>query len=235
MMRPLSSSGDLALHPAGLPPRLPHNLDSCQVSFPPPSRLPSQLSPQVFPQRVVDAAPLRGHRLRRPERLHPRQQFLVRRGNSDAAGLRPQPQGRLHQDRGRHLVVLHPHHHLLLHRQPGRLPHRGEDGHSDREGGRSGRAVGHPVRDTAGGINHDLLQRLSDRNLPENVEVTPDFPSSISHSLLSSLLRYMESKEPAVFVSTYKEGVERVLEGETVLASTHFVKTDLVKLWFDSQ
>ena len=26
--------------------------------------------------------------------------------------------------------------------------------------------------------------------------------------------RYMESKEPAVFVSTYKEGVERVLEGE---------------------
>ena len=42
----------------------------------------------------------------------------------------------------------------------------------------------------------------------------------------------MESKEPAVFVSTYKEGVERVLEGETVLASNHFVKTDLVKLWF---
>ena len=30
------------------------------------------------------------------------------------------------------------------------------------------------------------------------------------------LLRYMESKEPSVFVSTYKEGVERVLEGENV-------------------
>ena len=41
----------------------------------------------------------------------------------------------------------------------------------------------------------------------------------------------MESKEPAVFVSTYKEGVERVLEGETVLASTLFVKTDLEKLF----
>ena len=26
----------------------------------------------------------------------------------------------------------------------------------------------------------------------------------------------MESKEPAVFVSTYKEGVERVLEGKKV-------------------
>ena len=25
--------------------------------------------------------------------------------------------------------------------------------------------------------------------------------------------RYMESKEPSVFVSTYKEGVERVLQG----------------------
>ena len=27
------------------------------------------------------------------------------------------------------------------------------------------------------------------------------------------LFRYMESKEPTVFTSTYKEGVERVLEG----------------------
>ena len=52
------------------------------------------------------------------------------------------------------------------------------------------------------------------------------------HNSLNRLLRYMESKEPAVFVSTYKEGVQRVLEGETVLASTHFVKTDLGKLWF---
>ena len=45
----------------------------------------------------------------------------------------------------------------------------------------------------------------------------------------------MESKEPAVFVSTYKEGVQRVLEGQTVLASTPFVKTHLEKLWFHSQ
>ena len=55
------------------------------------------------------------------------------------------------------------------------------------------------------------------------------------HNSLYRLLRYMESKEPAVFVSTYKEGVQRVLEGQTVLASTPFVKTDLDKLWFHSQ
>ena len=161
---------------------------------------------------MVDPAPLCGHRLRGAERLHPRQQFLVRRGNSDAAGIRPQPQGRLHQDRGRHLVVLHPDHHLLLHRQPGRLPHGGEDGHPDREGRRPGRAVWHSVRDPAGGVNHDLLQGLADRNLPENVEVRPDIPHSDSTLFL---LRYMESKEPAVFVATYKEGVQRVLEGDT--------------------
>jgi hypothetical protein len=34
----------------------------------------------------------------------------------------------LHPDGGRALVVLHPHHDLLLHRQPGRLSHRREDG-----------------------------------------------------------------------------------------------------------
>ena len=76
-----------------------------------------------------------GIRLRCPERLHAGQQLLVHGGHADAAGLRPQPPGGLHQDRGRHLVVLHPDPDLLLHRQPGRLPHRREDGHTHRERG----------------------------------------------------------------------------------------------------
>lgn len=33
----------------------------------------------------------------------------------------------------RSVVVLHTHHHLLLHSQPGCLPHRGEDGFADRK------------------------------------------------------------------------------------------------------
>ena len=34
----------------------------------------------------------------------------------------------LRSNRGRSLVVFHPHHHLLLYSQPGSLPHCGEDG-----------------------------------------------------------------------------------------------------------
>ena len=44
----------------------------------------------------------------------------------------PLSQGNLHEDGGGHVVVLHPDHDKLLHRQPGGLPHRGEDGIPDR-------------------------------------------------------------------------------------------------------
>ena len=54
------------------------------------------------------------------------------------AGLWFEPEGGQHEDSGGHLVVLHPDHHLLLHRQPRGLPHGGEDGHPHREGGRPG-------------------------------------------------------------------------------------------------
>ena len=49
--------------------------------------------------------------------------------------LRPVP-GNLHQDGGGHVVVLHPHHDLLLHSKPGRLPHCRKVGHiaGDKEG-----------------------------------------------------------------------------------------------------
>ena len=35
--------------------------------------------------------------------------------------------------------------------------------------------------------------------------------------------RYMESKEPSVFVSTYKEGVERVLQGHNERVQSRIV------------
>lgn len=46
--------------------------------------------------------------------------------------LRANAQGPVDSNSGRHLVVLHPHHHFLIHGQFGRLPHCGEDGISHR-------------------------------------------------------------------------------------------------------
>ena len=60
---------------------------------------------------------------------------LVHHGDVPASGIGAEPQGGLHADRGRHLVVLHPDPDLLLHGQPGGLPDGGEDGHAHREGG----------------------------------------------------------------------------------------------------
>ena len=54
-------------------------------------------SGSVLPGGVGQPPPLRRHRHHRPERLHARQQLLVCGGDADAAGLRPQPPGSLHQ------------------------------------------------------------------------------------------------------------------------------------------
>ena len=61
-------------------------------------------------------------------------------------------------------------------------------------------------------IYDDIFQRFSDRNLPENVEVLTHMRFNVDLQW-SDVCRYMESKDPSVFVSTYKEGVERVLGG----------------------
>jgi len=54
-------------------------------------------------------------------------------------------------------VGLHINHHLLLHRQPGRLPHGAEDGGAHRVGGRPGGPDGDRVRHHARGVHDDLL------------------------------------------------------------------------------
>ncbi len=67
-------------------------------------------------------------------------------------------QGSVHQDRGRNLVVLHPHHHLVLHRKSVRLPDSGAHGVAHRFGRRSGQKKQDPVRLGGGRRHHDLLQ-----------------------------------------------------------------------------
>ena len=79
------------------------------------------------------------------------------------------PSGRLHKNSWGNLVVLHPDHHLLLHRQPRRLPHRRQDDHADRERGGSGQAEGDCLWNPERRQHHDLLQRLQDPNIQENV------------------------------------------------------------------
>ena len=58
-------------------------------------------------------------------------------------------------------MVLHTDHDLILHRQLGRLPHRGENGHAYRVGGRSSRPERHLLRNVGRRLHHDILQRLS--------------------------------------------------------------------------
>ena len=61
------------------------------------------------------------------------------------AGVWSEPEGCQHEDSGGHLVVLHPDHHLLLHRQPRRIPHRRQDDHAHRERGGPRQAEGDRV------------------------------------------------------------------------------------------
>ena len=60
--------------------------------------------------------------------------------------------------RGRHLVVLHPHHYLVLHSKPRCLPHGRKDDHSHRERGGSSRADRNRIRNPGGWLHHDVLQ-----------------------------------------------------------------------------
>ncbi len=68
-------------------------------------------------------------------------------------------QGSVHQDRGRNLVVLHPH--LVLHCKPGRLPYGGAHGVTHRLGRRSGQTNQDPVRLGGGRRHHDILQGIA--------------------------------------------------------------------------
>ena len=145
----------MAVHFAGLPLGVSDDMDSSQV----------------LSSRVVRPPPLCGHWPCCSEWLHPRQQLLVRRGHTDAAGVRPQPPGRLHPHCGRHLVVLHTDPGLVLHGKPGGLPDSGEDGHAHRECGWPSWPVAHPLWHHAGGLHHDVLQGLKDWDLPENVAI----------------------------------------------------------------
>ncbi len=55
-------------------------------------------------------------------------------------------------------MVLHSHHHLILHGQPGCLPHCGEDGFAHRECRGSGQADGHRLRHFGLWLNQRVLQ-----------------------------------------------------------------------------
>ena len=67
-------------------------------------------------------------------------------------------QSHLYQDGGGHVVVLHPDHDQLLHRQPGSLPHRGEDGVSHRVSGGPGQADQDQVWMPGVRIHQSILQ-----------------------------------------------------------------------------
>ncbi len=56
------------------------------------------------------------------------------------------------------VVVLHPHHHLVIHGQPGCFPHRRKDAVSYRISWRPGKADGNQVRHSGGRIHHGVFQ-----------------------------------------------------------------------------
>ena len=66
-------------------------------------------------------------------------------------------------------MVLHADSRQLVHRQPGRLPHRGADDHANSERRGPGDAVEDRLRDAGGGQHNDLLSGFAARDLPEDV------------------------------------------------------------------
>ena len=65
--------------------------------------------------------------------------------------------GGVDSHRRRNMVVLYADHHLVLHGQPGRLPHRRADDCAHRFGGRLGRPERDFLRNFRGWIYHDFL------------------------------------------------------------------------------
>jgi len=64
----------------------------------------------------------------------------------------------LDPDSGRDLVVLHPDHPFIVHRQLGRLPHRRTDGHAHRVGRRPCRSERNKIWNPGRGFYHDIFQ-----------------------------------------------------------------------------
>ncbi|KAE8751697.1 hypothetical protein FOCC_FOCC001545 [Frankliniella occidentalis] len=126
----------------------------------PPGQLHAVRDGALLALRVEHGAQLHGPRAARggAQPVLRLQQLLVHHGHLPAPGLRSQPQGDLDAHRGRHLVVLHAHHHLLVHGQPGRLPHRRADDHAHRERRRPGGPDRDLVRHLGGRLHHDVLQ-----------------------------------------------------------------------------
>lgn len=108
------------------------------------------LTQSSLPMSILQSLPTRSRQVRSP--LHPSCTFRRRSPppvcieNLQSVRWLPFPQ-----------VGVHPDHHLVLHRQPGRLPHRAEDGGAHRVGGRPGGSDGDRVRHHARRIHHDLL------------------------------------------------------------------------------
>ena len=69
------------------------------------------------------------------------------------------------------VVVVHPGGDLLLHGQPGRLPHRGEDGVAHRVGGGPCQADQDQVRLSRVRLHQSVLQRLQDADLLEDARL----------------------------------------------------------------
>ena len=83
---------------------------------------------------------------------------MVRRGHAHAAGLGYQSEGAVHASRGRRLVVLHSHHHLVVHRQLGGLPHRRKGRPVDNERRGAGQSDQNQVRHLQRRLNYEFLQ-----------------------------------------------------------------------------
>ena len=74
--------------------------------------------------------------------------------------------GGLHPYCGWDLVVLHPHHHLLLHGQPGGLPHGGDPRAADRVGGGPRQPERDLVRGSRRRLHLQVLPEVGQRRLP---------------------------------------------------------------------
>lgn len=84
-------------------------------------------------------------------------------------------QGHFNTHRWRHLVVLHPHHNLILHRQLGCLPNSGENDNTDRECPRFGWAGRDRLWYAGGRQHYDFFQGKCHF-------IYTSFPSTVSHA-----------------------------------------------------
>ncbi|XP_061498393.1 glutamate receptor ionotropic, kainate 2 isoform X2 [Anopheles gambiae] len=119
--------------------------------------------------RLGESAPVQAGQRRGGKHLGHVQRALADDGLDHGAGLRHPAEGDLDPAGGGHVVVLRPHHAVLVHGQSGRLPDDGADGCDDRVGRGSGQAEQDQVRRGDGRQHDGVLPDVQLLHVPAHV------------------------------------------------------------------